>query len=278
MRNCENLLVNVMGSNKNKRSYRLPKSLKKSRLQQCAIRNNPSIKNKGPLLAKYANKYVKKNYDFGVIRRKSPKKKKHKKLSRDYKKKRKGYNETNYKLCTINNNRKNININTNSNTNNRNKSNINQHNIWTEKYFDVDSGKMINIRDIKMYKIPYLNRDNPCIQEGILSLANCRSDLRKSAKEGTLIIGVSANDHHQTKILFGAICDTFIQSLHYFEGTLNQLNAKSNKYRHRRDCKYMVPHGKLTKIKLWLGPATDIKEVIYWISRLSKKSSTRFGL
>ena len=221
------------------------------------IMNNPKVINKSKFID-----------NFGIINRKNPWQK-----------------QSHLKRRNINNNqRKNGNNHNHNRTNTTNNKNNNYQltksrkkpNVWGNKHFDADKQEMKNIGDIFVYKMPFKDRDQPCIQNGWLSLSGCRADMRRASKPGSVICGVSCNDdanYVNNKIEFMTIVDKKMNSTVYFNGSLNVISAKNNPfYRKRRDCKYMLADGDKQTIKIIPGENErgGMLEFIYWISRIPK--------
>ena len=114
-----------------------------------------------------------------------------------------------------------------------------------------------------------LNRDNPCIQNDLLTLANCMPNVRRNAKRGDRIIGVqSTKGGTAPKILYIAIVDEVISSRQYFYFNCKE---KGTKYRKRRDCIYGVTN--TNKIFVLFARKRLLLDQIYWVKRIPQNTS-----
>ena len=91
-----------------------------------------------------------------------------------------------------------------------------------------------------MYKVVHLDRDSPCIQSGLLSLALCMPNIRAAAAIGDIICGVesTATGSFHPKVLFVAEINKIVDCKEYY-WWMNKYQHR-NKYRSRRDCVYSV--------------------------------------
>ena len=91
---------------------------------------------------------------------------------------------------------------------------------------------------IYFYKLTADSNAAPCIHYGLLSLAICKPMIRKTAKEGNLIIGFAANSlHDDNRLIFAARVTRKLTDGDYF---------KTKKYFRRGDCIYSFRNMRFT--------------------------------
>ena len=125
---------------------------------------------------------------------------------------------------------------------------------------------------IYCYKAPYLNRDNPCVQNNILSLAGCMPNLRKCLRKGDIfVVARSTKNGAPAGILCVARVYRRLSVKKYY--ALNP-QIQKNLFKVRRDCMYGI--SKKKRIYVMFKKRRSFEDWCYYKNRIKQNIGDKF--